>query len=146
MVEVSREAQAVSLQRLTMIASIPITVTPHRSLNSCKGVVRSYDLAQMDDAELLSELQSQNVTEVRGISVTKDGMRRRTNTTILTFAQPTIPPSLKAGYLSIPVQHIPVRTAMIRAPGHRTASTAAVRTQHLRRPVQNGCMKKKLQK
>jgi hypothetical protein len=38
------------------------------------------------------------------------------------------------------------RTAMIRAPGHRTASTAAVRTQHLRRPVQNGCMKKKLQK
>jgi len=104
LIEVSREAQAVILQRLTMIASIPVTVTPHRSMNSCKGVVRSYDLAQMDDAELLSELQSQNVTEVRGISVTKDGMRRRTNTTILTFAQPAIPPSLKAGYLNVPVQ------------------------------------------
>jgi hypothetical protein len=104
LVEVGREAQAVSLQRLTMIASIPITVTPHRSMNSCKGVVRSYDLAQMNEAELLSELQSQNVTEVRGISVTKDGMRRRTNTTILTFAQPSIPCSLKAGYLSVPVE------------------------------------------
>jgi hypothetical protein len=103
LVEVGREAQAVSLQRLTMIASIPISVTPHRSLNSCKGVVRSYDLAQMNEAELLSELQSQNVTEVRGISVTKEGMRRRTSTTIVTFAQPTLPASLKAGYLSIPV-------------------------------------------
>ena len=156
-----------------MIASIPITVTPHRSLNSCKGVVRSYDLAQMDDAELLSELQSQNVTEVRGISVTKDGMRRRTSTTIVIFAQPTIPPSLKAGYLSIPVQQYfpnPLRcfkcqkyghhqtlckhsaacaraarrrTAMIRALGHRTASTAAVHTLHLTKHVPNGSMKKK---
>src|ERR1700721_176015 len=103
LVEVGREAQAVSLQRLTMIASIPISVTPHRSLNSCKGIVRSYDLAQMNEAELLSELQSQNVTEVRGISVTEEGMRRRTSTTIVTFAQPTIPQTLKAGYLSIPV-------------------------------------------
>ena len=35
LIEVSREAQAVSLQRLTMIASIPITVTPHRSMKVC---------------------------------------------------------------------------------------------------------------
>ena len=108
LVEVSREAQAVSLQGLTMIASIPITVTPHRSMNFCKGVIRSFDLAQMNEAELLSELQSQNVTEVRAISVMKDGMRRRTNTTILTFAQPTIPPYLKAGYYNVPVeQYLP---------------------------------------
>src|SRR6202021_1798111 len=104
LVQVGREAQAVSLQRLTMIASIPISATPHRNLNSYKGVVRSYDLAQMNEAELLCELQSQNVTEVRGISVTKEGMRRRTSTPILTFANPTIPASLKAEYLSIPVQ------------------------------------------
>jgi hypothetical protein len=121
LVEVSREAQAVSLQRLTMIASIPVTVTPHRSMNSCKGVVRSYDLAQMDDAELLGELQSQNVTEVRGISVTKDGVRRRTNTTILTFAQPSIPHSLKAGYLSVPVEQYfpnPLRCFKCQKYGH----------------------------
>ena len=108
LVEVSREAQAVSLQGLTMFASIPITASPHRSMNSCKGVIRSYDLAQMDEAELLSELRSQNVTEVRAISVMKDGMRRRTNTTILTFAQPTIPSHIKAGYYNVPVeQYLP---------------------------------------
>ena len=77
LVEVSREAQAVSLQGLTMIASIPIIVSPHRSMNSCKGVIRSYDLAQMDEVELLTERQSQNVTEVRAISVMRDGMRHK---------------------------------------------------------------------
>ena len=68
LVEVGREAQAVSLQRLTMIASIPISATPHRNMNSYKGVVRSYDLAQMNETELLEELRSQNVTEVREAS------------------------------------------------------------------------------
>ena len=121
LIEVSREAQAVSLQRLAMIASIPIAVTPHRSMNSCKGVVRSYDLAQMNETELLDELRSQNVTEVRGISVTKDGVRRRTNTTILTFAQPTIPRSLKAGYLNVPVEQFfpnPLRCFKCQKFGH----------------------------
>ena len=53
---------------LTSMVDIPINVSLHRSLNSCKGVVRSFDLAQMDKDELLA---TQNVVDVRNLSVTK---------------------------------------------------------------------------
>jgi hypothetical protein len=48
-------------------------------------------------------------------------MRRRTNTTILTFAQPAIPPSLKAGYLNVPVEQYfpnPLRCFKCQKYGH----------------------------
>ena len=108
LVEVSRETQAIQLQNMKTFHNIEVSVSPHRSLNSSKGVVRSYDLAQMDPDELLRELQPQNVVEVRPIFVTKNGTKKRTNTTILTFSQTSPPTSLKAGYLNIRVeQYVP---------------------------------------
>ena len=108
MVEVSREAQAIQLQNMKTFHNIEVSVSPHRTLNSCRGVVRSYDLAQTDPDEILHELQSQNVVEVKPIFVTKNGTKRRTNITILTFSQASPPTSLKAGYLNIRVeQYVP---------------------------------------
>jgi hypothetical protein len=104
LVEVTRETQAANLLRLEKILDLEVTVSPHRSLNSCKGVVRSYELAQMEKNELLFELTSQNVTDINQIFVTRDGQKKKTNTMIVTFAQATIPPYLKAGYLNVPVQ------------------------------------------
>ena len=108
LVEIFREAQAVQLQTMTTFHNIEVTVTSHRTLNTSKGVVRSYDLAQMDTDELLAELRSQNVVEVKPIYVTRNGTKKRTNTTILTFSQASPPASLVAGYLSVKVeQYIP---------------------------------------
>ena len=46
LVEVTRETQATKLLTLELILDLEVHVSPHRSLNSCKGVVRSYELAQ----------------------------------------------------------------------------------------------------
>src|SRR5206468_9484035 len=72
-------------------------------MNSCKGVVRSYDLAQTSEAELLSELASQNVTHVQPIFITRDNQKKRTNTLIVTFGQSVLPKFITAGYLKVPV-------------------------------------------
>ena len=58
LVEVTRETQATNLLALKSILDLNVKVSAHRSMNSCKGVVRSYDLAQTSEAELLSELAS----------------------------------------------------------------------------------------
>src|SRR5579872_6941782 len=84
-VEVSREGQAKNLLKQTTFASIPVKVSAHRSLNSSCGVIRNYDLAQMDPAELTSELQSAGVpvTAARNILQTRNGQRKKTAAIIL---------------------------------------------------------------
>ena len=39
LVEVLREAQALNLLKLTSFASVPVKVSAHRSMNTCKGVI-----------------------------------------------------------------------------------------------------------
>jgi len=102
-VEVNREAQSANLMAMNSILDLSVNVSAHRSMNTCKGVVRSYDLAQTSETELLSELSSQGVTHVQHIFVTRDGQKKRTNTLIMTFAQSTPPNYISAGYLKVPV-------------------------------------------
>ena len=63
----------------------PVKIYPHKSLNTCKGVVRCRELSYCDPDEILSNLKSQGVREVKRISVSRNGTRRDTNTYILTF-------------------------------------------------------------
>jgi len=44
LIEVAKKAHSNSLQNTKTIANTPITVTPHRTLNSSKGVIRCHDL------------------------------------------------------------------------------------------------------
>ena len=74
LVECSTESHSKNLQKSKSLCGIPITVNPHIYLNSSKGVIRSRDL--------------------EGVA---------TNTFILTFDVPTLPNSVKAGYLHIPI-------------------------------------------
>jgi len=98
------------LLKVESLAHVPVKVTPHQTLNSSKGVVRSRELASCDVAEITSELKSQGVTDAVIISV-RDGSdegRRKTNTVILTFNRPQPPSHITAGYLRIPVaRYIP---------------------------------------
>jgi len=100
---VDNVGQRERLMGMTSMMDVPIKVSPHRSLNSCKGVVRSFDLAQVDKDELHTGLATQNVFDVRSISVIRNGEKQRINTLIVTFAQATLPKDIKAGYLKIPV-------------------------------------------
>ena len=74
------------LPGMTSLADVPVMSSPHRSLSSSKGVVRSRDLARCDK-EIVSGLKSQGVTDAVVISVRSGSKCRITNTVILTFVR-----------------------------------------------------------
>jgi len=47
---------------LTQLAGVPVKVSPHRSLNTNRGVIRSRDIAGCSVEEIVEELQPQGVT------------------------------------------------------------------------------------
>ena len=46
LVQTNNKKYSEMLLGMTSLADVPVKVSPHRSLNSCKGVVRSRDLAR----------------------------------------------------------------------------------------------------
>ena len=108
LVEVTKQVHSRNLLRCNIMVDIPVKVSPHRSLNTSKGIIRSRDLEGCPDDEILHELKEQGVIDVKRISVRRNGQMKETNTFILTFAMTILPSSVKAGYLSIRVdQYIP---------------------------------------
>jgi len=103
LVETDSRVYADKLQRLTELGGVPVKVTPHRTLNTCKGVIRSRDVAACSVEEIVGELGPQGVTDALVISVKDGNAKRRTNTIILTFALPRPPKHIKAGYIRVPV-------------------------------------------
>ena len=65
---------------LTQLAGVPVKVSPHRSLNISRGVIRSRDIADSNVEEVVEELQPQRVTAASIIHVRDGDSRRRTNT------------------------------------------------------------------
>jgi hypothetical protein len=104
LIEVLRPAQATNLLKQTTFAMIPVKVTPHRTMNSCKGVIRDRDLAEMDPAELVEELKSVGVIDARNIIQNRNGTKTKTAAIVLTFARAILPTSINAGYTKIKVE------------------------------------------
>ena len=87
-----------------------MTCSPHRSLNTSKGVVRCKELLLSNKEEIIEELKGQGVTDVVNIAVKADeaNTRQKTNTFIFTSAIPNPPKYLQAYYMRIPVvRYIP---------------------------------------
>ena len=105
LVKTADSKQASAIQKMERIGETRIKVEVHRSLNHCKGVVRSKELSFCTNEEIIDELKSQGVVGCSNISVKSDsGERRKTNTYILTF-HTTVPPKhvYISDYLRIPV-------------------------------------------
>ncbi|XP_041368572.1 uncharacterized protein LOC121382919 [Gigantopelta aegis] len=103
LVECSTWTHSRCLLKLTVLCNVPVKVSPHSSLNSSKGVIRSKDLEGVSEDEITENLSPQGVTSVRRIKIRRNNELVPTNTLILTFDKPTLPESVKAGYLHIPV-------------------------------------------
>jgi len=101
--EVAKKSHSDNLLRSGMLANCPVRVTAHRSMNSRKGVIRCRDLKDTSEKEILDGLSAQGVTEVKKISVLRDGNRCNTGTIILTFGLPVLPPTVKCGFLQVRV-------------------------------------------
>ena len=65
--------------------------------------MRCKELSLCSIAEIHDGLKSQGVTDVKRISVRRNGETRTTNTNILTFSSLDLPHSVKIGYISAKV-------------------------------------------
>ncbi|GFU68794.1 uncharacterized protein TNCV_2576551 [Trichonephila clavipes] len=81
-----------------------LTVTPHKSLNSFRGVISEPDLLYASEGEILEGLSDQGVTQVRRITILKDSTRFPTKHIILSFNSPKLPTTFKAGYLNCKIR------------------------------------------
>ena len=83
---------------MTKFHTINVKTYPHKSLNISKGVVRSKELSLCTIDEIKKEMKKQGVTEVKRVTIKKEGKLIETNTYIITFDQPKIPERIKVGY------------------------------------------------
>ncbi|GFW63595.1 uncharacterized protein TNCV_4328831 [Trichonephila clavipes] len=82
----------------------PVTVSPHKTLNSCRGVISEPDLLSTPDAEILEGFSDQGVIQVRRITIKRDSNIIPTKHIILTFNKPKLPTTVKAGYLNCKIR------------------------------------------
>jgi len=104
LIEVSSVTQSSAITKLNNLAGCPVTASPHRTLNTCKGIIRCRPLVDCQKEEVFAEMKSQGVVNIENISV-KDsiGGRRSTNTFVVTFRLPTLPKHVIVGYMRVPV-------------------------------------------
>ena len=96
LVEVEKRKHADFLLKMTKLHNISVKTYPHKSLNVSKAVVRSKKLS-LCTIEEIRELKKQGVTEVKRVSIKKEGKTIETNTYIMQFNTPKIPEKIIVG-------------------------------------------------
>ncbi|GFS50349.1 putative RNA-directed DNA polymerase from transposon BS [Trichonephila clavipes] len=104
LIETASALQTKSFLMAKTFFDCPLTVCPHKSLNSCRGVVSEPDLLSVLEAEILEGLSDQGVTQVRRITIKKDAIHIPTKHLILTFNSPKLPSAIKASYLNCKIR------------------------------------------
>ena len=104
LVEVASKQQERNTLKMKTWVDTPISVSPHRSLNSCRGVIRCREFRDCDDTEVLDALRDQGVTFVKHIISKRNGITSPTNTFIITMNKSTLPKFIKAVYMKIAVE------------------------------------------
>ena len=103
LVEVSSANQSHIVSKCSTIGSFSVSVEPHKTLNTCHGVISVADLVHSSKEKLLDNLKSQNVTDVCQITIRKNDQIIPTKCVIFTFSSPTLQNKIKADYVSCPV-------------------------------------------
>ena len=83
------------LLKMTRFHNIPVKTYPHKSLNRSEGVVQTKELLFWTIEEIKKELKKQGMTDVKRVSIKKEGKMIETNTYIMAFK---IPEKIKVGY------------------------------------------------
>ncbi|GFW34518.1 RNA-directed DNA polymerase from mobile element jockey [Trichonephila clavipes] len=100
LIETNSALQTKSFLLAKHFLNSPVTINPHKTLNSCRGIISETDLLGTPDGEILEGFSSQGVIQVRRITIKKDSTRIPTKHLILTFNSPILPTNIKAGYLN----------------------------------------------
>ena len=69
-IEVDTKQQCKNLLKTTkLLGYLPVKVSPHRTLNSSKFVIKCVELDKVDKEEIKNELQRQGIIAVEKISI-----------------------------------------------------------------------------
>ena len=103
MLACDKRSQATALSKMKEFVSIPVRVTPHKTLNSSQGVIRCWELSDMLDEEIKHELSPHSIIMVRHFTYIRYQQVQISNTLLLTFDTPTPSRSIIVGYLRVRV-------------------------------------------
>ena len=103
LVEVSSDAQSKNMMQVNQLANVPVLVREDSRLNQCKGVLRTRELDDMDEDDILEALKPQGIVFVRRMIIKRGDKQITTGTYILTFGTPKLPERVKLGYTVVPV-------------------------------------------
>ncbi|GFX80371.1 putative RNA-directed DNA polymerase from transposon BS [Trichonephila clavipes] len=81
-----------------------LIINPHKTRNSCRGVISEPDLLTTSESKILDGFSDQGVIQVRRITIKRDTLIYPTIHIILTFNSPKLPTTIKAGYLNCKVR------------------------------------------
>ncbi|GFW52386.1 putative RNA-directed DNA polymerase from transposon BS [Trichonephila clavipes] len=104
LIETNSAIQTKSFLLAKTFLNSPLIVTPHKSLNSCRGAISEPDLLTTSESEILEGFSDQGVIQVRRITIKKNTTVFPTKHLILTFNSPNLPTSIKAGYLNCKIR------------------------------------------
>ncbi|GFW03917.1 putative RNA-directed DNA polymerase from transposon BS [Trichonephila clavipes] len=78
----------------------PLPISPHKSINTSRGVISEPDLLSTPEAEILDGFSDEGVIQDRRITIKKDNTIIPTKHFILTFNSPKLPSTIKAGHFN----------------------------------------------
>ena len=103
-IEITKHSHATNLLQAKHFMNTPVKITPHRSLNCSKGVIRCRELRDCSEQEIVEGLEDQNVVTAHKVMATKNEIKTPTNTIFLTFNSPKLPTAIQVGYLNVKVE------------------------------------------
>ena len=78
-------------------------MTPRSPLNTSKGIIRSPSLSRVTSDAIKEGMAERGTTDVRRITVRRDGIIKPTNTFVLTFNSSNLPTVVKVGFIHVKV-------------------------------------------
>ena len=104
LIEAISPEESEKLQSLELITGIKANCIPHKSMNRCRGVVRSRYLMKYSEERLLEEFKCQKVVDVKQMMKKIDGVLTPLPTYLITFDLIRLPRELKAAWLRLEVR------------------------------------------
>ncbi|GFV29865.1 putative RNA-directed DNA polymerase from transposon BS [Trichonephila clavipes] len=104
LIETISDLQTMSFLLAKTFLNSPVNVSPHKTLNSCRGVISEPDLLSTPESEILEGFSDHSVIQARRITIKKDSNIIPTKHLILTFNSPKLPTTVKAGYLNCKIR------------------------------------------
>ena len=89
--------------KTSMLVNVPVKISPNRTLNTIKGVVRCSELKFTPVEDIVENLKEQGVSEAQKIVITKDGNKITTATIFLTFHGSSVANEINVGFLKVKV-------------------------------------------